>query len=1308
MKVDASEIFRNYDQRKAEEHIESLRNDIRSKEESIKTFLKEKSSHVIDNTIKIKSVYASVDKIKCQLEDIICTYKDLIGGVRNTASVNFGESSVHTEKFSESEKDIIKEVWKKKCDSYYFLFEGTHLGRSAGEGEAPQCDAAYHIVKTEKEELLNYDCFFLNNYINHVYLDVNKKMSEGKYSFVLNKLYTDIFLCMKVLSSLLKNEKMKNIYINMFNSNRSILYLNTYVNKHKENFCEILLKLIYSSYHNLAYNNACTVESIPQSVIVLLLFYSKQNCQLVEIVKNDLFGEILNARINLLHTFVRRGSHVQDGPLPLRKVKTLFLQITYLVLHTKYMALLLIDVTNEGLRRGVKNSQVGGLEQGCPLQWEEKNEQSCDDNAHGDEAEDAEGNPFLRRMQRELFILQNIPHEKAKKNKQYFNYAVSSMEEIKKSLNEGIVEKFSLAQKTYVQFACLTYEYMLHLLHVYYCKNDYGVTCGQLFTEFADINRLHNKMKGKIEMKERHYRKYVKDVDFYLNNSYLHAIHDEIFEIFFFLFFNKFVCAIPFFDHNPVDKWKLVMKIFLHNLFCNISISYERNCEIKSWVFYSFLLNLFYYYYEFFSIDLGRIYAQFCTVDRDSSEDQHTKKDDQKEAAERAKPRGKTSREGHFHRGFKKILKEKIHPLIFSAYKLIIFVETKEINHSANADFLLVDQGAHDVGDFSKMFDSFMSILKSHTGEGAHARESAIAKANVEGEPTSTRSCSLSRCPNLVRFLKVPLGGEATHVQNTPEGGKRPNSSATMRDGNVDCETVNLHQEKQSGMQEGREPPHTGNMPNCGDQIEERENSEEQYKELHLYVNLLRHNDKRSWTHFLSPREGSDKEEVANGFGGEPNFSLNDLKSIFLHIVYKILKTSVKCFCVGYLDNLKQHLHFYLNMLINNDIKNILCEKMNGHLVNIFSFSNLFILYVEKLFNTDVYRSVAIFLVKTALQKEVYKIYAQFICLVKEVYASQYARSNEKNKTLLNKKVTELYNIILLDLSFCEYILDNNNIIHKSTYDYLMRRYRNYETYYIKSCLYFVHIYKEKYNVYSEKDMNECSAGRHPFWGKLNEKDAEKKKKKKNAEMYPFKCLIDDVLTELNKLDNLNGIIFQKHIRLFAQNVIRDTYLLYYLFVQGPTINNLLGNVQTDANTSSLEIFHFNQVSSVGDNSIEDNLAEDKMYEEICNEEEYKKLFEEKNDVLYIVDVYTKWCGPCLFTFEIINKIYKANFTFTESVKIVAVCAQNIASLKNYDNNSKPFYLILKNGEIIRQIQGCNTPHIFALIDEHLLGTKFS
>ncbi|SCP05662.1 thioredoxin-like protein, putative [Plasmodium ovale] len=116
--------------------------------------------------------------------------------------------------------------------------------------------------------------------------------------------------------------------------------------------------------------------------------------------------------------------------------------------------------------------------------------------------------------------------------------------------------------------------------------------------------------------------------------------------------------------------------------------------------------------------------------------------------------------------------------------------------------------------------------------------------------------------------------------------------------------------------------------------------------------------------------------------------------------------------------------------------------------------------------------------------------------------------------------------------------------------------------------------------------------------------------------------------------------------------------------------------------------------------------VEDKLYQEIKNEEEYKKLFAEKNDILYIIDVYTEWCGPCLITFEMINKIYKSNFVFSETVKIFTVCAQTVSSLKNYDNNAKPFYIVLKNGEIIQQIHGCNTPYIFSLIDEHIINKK--
>ncbi|SBS86459.1 thioredoxin-like protein (TLP1) [Plasmodium ovale curtisi] len=62
--------------------------------------------------------------------------------------------------------------------------------------------------------------------------------------------------------------------------------------------------------------------------------------------------------------------------------------------------------------------------------------------------------------------------------------------------------------------------------------------------------------------------------------------------------------------------------------------------------------------------------------------------------------------------------------------------------------------------------------------------------------------------------------------------------------------------------------------------------------------------------------------------------------------------------------------------------------------------------------------------------------------------------------------------------------------------------------------------------------------------------------------------------------------------------------------------------------------------------------VEDKLYQEIKNEEEYKKLFAEKNDILYIIDVYTEWCGPCLITFEMINKIYKIEAIETEDFLI--------------------------------------------------------
>ncbi|GAW82464.1 hypothetical protein, conserved [Plasmodium gonderi] len=1208
MKVDTNEIFKNYDHRKTIQHIEKLRNDISSREESIKNFLKEKSNNVIDNTIKIKNVYGSVEKIKGHLEDIIYNYNYLIDSVKNTTLVNFKDSFAHTQELNESEKNIIKKVWEKKYDRYNFIFQNLCIQKNAREGE-DSCDVVLYdthddacdLVKKEKEELINYDCFCLNNYINHIYFDINKKISEENYIYVLNKIYTDIFICLKVLSSVLKNEEIKNIYLKIFNSKKSIYSLNSYVNKHKENFCDILLKLIYSSYYNLTYNSSCKIKTIPKSVIVLLLFHNKQNCEVVEIIKNDLFKEILNTRINLLHNIIEKKKNIENF-LDFNKLKTLFQKVTYLVLHTKYIFLLLIDLSNKELRQKVIEGKYDNFAETYNFLGDDKISQNCindmNEGHYANRAEDTEKNFFLEIMQEEVFILQNTFYEKLKKNKQYFNYAINSMDVIEKIMNERIIENFSLLHKTYLECVHYIYEYMIYLLHVYYCKNGYNTTCNDLFTEYVSINKLYNKIKNKILIKEKYFHKFIKDIDFYLNNHYLQAIHDEFFEIFFFLYFNKFVCAIPFFDNNSIDKWKLMMMRFFQVFFRNISLSYERTYEIQNYVFYSFLLNSFYYYYEFFTIDLNSIYTEFSNVECYYSKDTKGKKKIQKHISEHFQKNNNASKEMYFHRDFKIILKEKIHPLIFSAYKLIMFIENKEIKNTADPDFLLAGQSTDEISNFSKMFHSFMNILKRQNEENVNTHGEAnnceqFENTNRSASKKDKNNCNLKKFTNLLKFLKNTVQDDAAHMGHITND--KCSNGTTECNNNEDCEKVNNGHDKEKDIyfKENEKSNSSMNLLNCIEKIHTKENVREDYKELFFYLNIFSHYDKCSWIRFLKSQRGVGKivsEWVPkNDTNVEPMFSLNDIKSIFLNIVYKIVNTSLKCFCLEYLDSLEKYLHYFLNMLINTDVKNILCERMNCHLVNIFTFSNIFILYIEKLMSTELYRSIIIFLVKIVLQKKIYKIYSQFISKLREIYLIQYEQKNDKNRTLLNKKITEMYNIMLLDLLFCEYVLDNNNVIHKSIYENLILRYRNNENYYIESCLYFINIYKEKYNVYSDKNLNERNTKKHSFFKKLYEEDKEKKKKK-NPSSYLFRNLIDNILTELNKLDNLNGIIFQKHIRHLAENMIRESYLLYYLFVQGPIINKVLVNQQQEEKQSSLKIFNFNQVHSIHDDFIEDKL----------------------------------------------------------------------------------------------------------------------
>ncbi|EAA19657.1 hypothetical protein [Plasmodium yoelii yoelii] len=342
-------------------------------------------------------------------------------------------------------------------------------------------------------------------------------------------------------------------------------------------------------------------------------------------------------------------------------------------------------------------------------------------------------------------------------------------------------------------------------------------------------------------------------------------------------------------------------------------------------------------------------------------------------------------------------------------------------------------------------------------------------------------------------------------------------------------------------------------------QIEIKEKlNEKEYAELYFFMNLFKYNNKKDFNEFLDSSKDETNKDTNNTYSKilkeeeeeeERNFLVADIKSIYFSLVYKMFKIILKCLCIEYFGNLEKYLYSYIPILFNNDIKNITCEKVNCHLIK--------------------------------------KMYASIIGKISQ---------DGYNKNILDKKITGLYNIILLDLSFADKILDKNTIVNKSLYENLISRYRKYKKYYIKSCLYFIDIYKEKYNAYSDKQIssNNITENNNFFYKKINKEytDNEKEVNYNNSPSNSLlKMIIDNVLVELNKFDNLSNIIFQKHILSLSQGMIKNTYFLYYLFVHDSIINNIFIDVLEPKNPS-LEIFTFNQVLAIDHCFIEEKLLD--------------------------------------------------------------------------------------------------------------------
>ncbi|CDO67085.1 conserved Plasmodium protein, unknown function [Plasmodium reichenowi] len=1338
MKVDIDGLFKSYDHNETIKYIDKLRNEIIEKEDDIKEFLKKESNNVIDNTIRIKKIYGCVEKTKKNLEDIISNYNKLVDNVKSTQVCNIED--IYKNELNEIEKDIVKNVWLKKYDKYEFLFENPFFEKKNKEAKEGLGNIINNIIINEdaslntkdenviikydylinkkenkkKDVIVNYDCFYLNNYINNIYFDINKKIEEENYIYCINKIYRDIFISLIVLKSILKNEKIQNIYMNIFKKPNCNYYLHNFVNKYKHHFSNVILKLIHYSFYNLTFKHSCNFQTIIKSIMILLIFYNEKNTDIINFIHknkenikqhdinkkqmNNLFHAILNARLKLIHNFINKKKNkkfnkgnesdrntIQKNELihnneylPFNKLHIYFKKIIYVLLNTKYILLLLIDnsccplLHEQHIKKKNKDEHIYEKKykknytdhityeknEICEKQFV-YNQIHTDDKIHInkenqiDVVESYENN-FLLYMKNEIFILQDIYNNKEdikksiEKNKEYFNYHINNIEDIKeKILNTNTDENFILLYKHYNQCIKNIYKYVIYLLHNYYYTNEYNIiSIDFLFNEYTNIKLLYNEIKSTILLPETYFKPFIKPLQHssIINDNYLIKINEELFNYFLFLFFNKSISIIPLFDNKPIDQWENVLIKFFKSFSYHVTtyLTYDNNSyfSIHDKIFFSFLLNAFYFYYEFYNIDLKIIYSEFSKIPKHFN---NTKKylKDKKKSHNRLSEHvlnnnNNYTKEKLFNNAFKNIIKEKIHPLLFSAYKLILFIEVKKMNTFVNVDFLYMNKNK-DLSNFQELYDIFINILNNYD----NIKTNTQVNDDVQGYDVLLNL--LKENDNDI-YMNININTNKNDI-NT----KADDINKKADDINKKADDINKYGDEINKNSDGTQCVHVNycndfsNETQCVHVNYCNDFNDEEYKEFYFYVSLLRYNNKNKFNHFLDGlkniqiySQSNDMSNIFNNnenvhinknnnnnnnvFNREPNFCLKDIKSIFFYIVYNIFKMCMKCFCSEYFDNLKCHLYYYLHMLLNYNMEHILCDKINSHLLNLFIFSNIFIIYIEKVMTTEQYKNIIIFIIKTILQKKIYQIYITFLQKVKDIYIIEMEKA--QNKNLFNKKITELYHILLFDLYFCEQVLDKNNITNKSFYEDLIYLYKRNEMYYIKSTFYFIDIYKQTYNVYNENQNNNNKNKNnnnnknnnknnnnnnniskeehvqkqniHPLIHKLyksynNFVHNQNEKNNNIMKNISFKFLIDDILVELNKLDNLNNIIYQKHIRSLVHNVIKNTYLLYYLFVQGTTPNNII-NTKIEEEQNNLDIFHYNNVLKIDDHSIEEKL----------------------------------------------------------------------------------------------------------------------
>mmetsp|Transcript_43133 Transcript_43133/g.101320 ORF Transcript_43133/g.101320 Transcript_43133/m.101320 type:complete len:127 (+) Transcript_43133:52-432(+) len=102
--------------------------------------------------------------------------------------------------------------------------------------------------------------------------------------------------------------------------------------------------------------------------------------------------------------------------------------------------------------------------------------------------------------------------------------------------------------------------------------------------------------------------------------------------------------------------------------------------------------------------------------------------------------------------------------------------------------------------------------------------------------------------------------------------------------------------------------------------------------------------------------------------------------------------------------------------------------------------------------------------------------------------------------------------------------------------------------------------------------------------------------------------------------------------------------------------------------------------------------------------EQFKtQIYNESDKRLHIVDVYTKWCGPCMAIVPTLKNLQMQIDQFEERCTVTQVERTCMGDYEErFPETSKPRFLFYKGGAEVHYVDGLKAPEILRFINDNL------